>query len=112
LWVNLNTVGQAKAFEDCKLRRVLEAFGFCQNVINQIKVLYSGVESILKVNGGLFAPFKAHRDVRQGCSLATEPLLQQIRVKLHGKCLPNCKKNLILSVYADDVIVMISRQSE
>ncbi len=39
-----------------------------------------------------------------------EPLLHQIRTKLHGICLPNCKDNLILSAYADDVIVMISRQ--
>ncbi len=48
--------------------------------------------------------------IRQGCSLsgmlyslAIEPLLHQIRAKLHGICLPNCKDNLILSAYADDV---------
>ncbi len=45
-------------------------------------------------------------------SLAIEPLLHQIRAKLHGICLPNCKDNLILSAYADDVIVMISRQGD
>ncbi len=37
-------------------------------------------------------------------SLAIEPLLQQIRAKLHGICLPNCENNLIVSAYADDVI--------
>lgn len=118
----LISLDQEKAFdrvEFCYLWRVLEAFGFCQNFINHIKVLYSGVESILKVNGGLCAPFKAHRGVRQGCSLsgmlyslAIEPLLQQIRVKLQGICLPNCKNNIILSAYADDVIVMVNRQSD
>ncbi len=118
----LISLDQEKAFdrvEYCYLWRVLEAFGFCQNFINCIKVLYSDVESILKVNGGLCAPFSVHRGVRQGCSLsgmlyslAIEPLLQQIRAKLHGICLPNCENNLILSAYADDVIVMISRQSD
>lgn len=69
----LISLDQEKAFdciEHCYLWRVLEAFGFCQNFINHIKVLYSGVGSILKMNGGLCAPFKAHRDVRQGCSLS------------------------------------------
>lgn len=118
----LISLDQEKAFDRVEHRylwRVLEAFGFCQNFINCIKVLYSGVESILKVNGGLCAPFKVQRGVRQGCSLsgmlyslAIEPLLQQIRVKLYGLCLPNCVKNLTLSAYADDVIIMISRQSD
>lgn len=118
----LISLDQEKAFdrvEHCYLWRVLEAFGFSQNFINSIKVLYSDVQSILKVNGGLCAPFSVHRGIRQGCSLsgmlyslAIEPLLQQIRAKLHGICLPNCKKNLILSAYADDVIVMITRQSD
>ncbi len=118
----LISLDQEKAFdrvEHCYLWRVLEAFGFCQNFINCIKVLYSDVESILKVNGGLCAPFSVHRGVRQGCSLsgmlyslAIEPLLQQIRAKLHGICLPNCENNLIVSAYADDVIVMINRQSD
>lgn len=115
----LISLDQEKAFdrvEHCYLWRVLEAFGFCQSFINYIKVLSSDVESILKVNGGLCAPFKAQRGVRQGCSLsgmlyslAIEPLLQQIRGKLHFICLPNCKSNFILSAYAD---VMISRQSD
>ncbi|KAI7804376.1 pol-like protein [Triplophysa rosa] len=42
---------QEKAFdrvEHVYLWRVLEAFGFCKKFINQVKVLYSDVESILK----------------------------------------------------------------
>lgn len=118
----LISLDQEKAFdrvEHCYLWKILESFGFCQKFIDFIKVLYSGVESILKINGGLCPPFKAHRGVRQGCSLsgmlyslAIEPLLQRIRTKLHGICVPNCKENLILSAYADDVIIMISRQSD
>ncbi len=95
----LISLDQEKAFDrvvHCYLWRVLESFGFCQKFIDCIKVLYSGVESILKINGGLCAPFKVYRGVRQGCSLsgmlyslAIEPLLHQIRTKLHGICLPN-----------------------
>jgi len=54
-------ISQEKAFdrvEHCYLWRVREAFGFCQNFINCIKVLYSDVKS---------SPFSVHRGVRQGC---------------------------------------------
>lgn len=65
-------------------------FGFCQKFIECIKVLYSGIESILKVICGLCARFNVYRGVMQGCSLsdvfyylAIEPLLLHIRAKLH-----------------------------
>lgn len=116
----LISLDQEKAFdrvEHCYLWKVLEAFGFCQDFVAYIKVLYSDVESILKVNGGLCAPFKVFRGVRQGCSLsgmlyslAIEP--QQIWAKLHGISLPIGSSNLTLSAYADDVVVMISRQDD
>lgn len=84
-----------------------------------MKVLYSDIQSILKVNGGLCAPFGARRGIRQGCSLsgmlyslALEPLLQQIRMKLHVISLPNVKGNFVLSTYVDDIIVMICKQSD
>ncbi|KAI7804071.1 pol-like protein [Triplophysa rosa] len=118
----LISLDQEKAFdrvEHVYLWRVLEAFGFCKKFINQVKVLYSDVESILKVNGGLCAPFGARRGIRQGCplsgmlySLAIEPLLQQIRLKLHGIILPNCSSSFVLSAYADDIVVMVSRQND
>ena len=62
----------------------------------KIQALYGGIECILKFNGNLSAPFRACRGVRQGCALSgilyalsLEPLL--------------CK--IILSAYADDVVV-------
>ncbi len=94
----LISLDQEKAFDRCGALlplEVLESFVFCQKFIDCIKLLYSGVESILKINGGLCAPFKVNRGIRQGCSLsgmlyslAIEPLLHQIRAKLHGICLP------------------------
>ncbi len=38
-------------------------FWFLPKVYDCIKVLYSGVESILKINGGLCAPFKVYKVV-------------------------------------------------
>jgi len=124
--LNLNcgfiSLDQEKAFdriEHCFLWKVLNAFGFSESFINYIKVLYNGVESILKVNGGLCTPFTVFRGIRQGCalsgmlySLAIEPLLNQIRCKLQGVILPKCKNKFILSAYADDVTVCINGQSD
>lgn len=45
-------------------------------------------------------------------SLAIEPLLQQIKQKVCGLCLPSCKNNIVLSAYADDVMVLISGQND
>ena len=64
-----------------------DTFGFNSGLIDlKIHVLYSDIESVLKINGGLSAPFKVGRGVRQGCSLsgmlysmAIEPLLHKLR---------------------------------
>ena len=34
-----------------------------------IRVFYTDIASVLKINGGLSAPFNIQRGVRQGCSL-------------------------------------------
>ncbi len=107
----LISLDQEKAFDRVEhfyLWKTLEAFGFKQDFIKMVQVLYSEVESVLKINGGLCAPFQVKRGVRQGCalsgmlySLAIEPLLQQIRGKINGLHLPNCisTKNVCLSAY-------------
>lgn len=109
------SLDQEKAFDRVEhnyLWKTLAAFGFCQDFVEMIKMLYTDVESVLKVNGGLCSPFTVGRSVRQGCSLsgmlyalAIEPLLQLIRVLLNGLNMPvfNCNH---LSAYADDVVVM------
>ena len=48
----------------------MEKFGFIAGFIAKIKVLYSEAESVLKFNGGLCAPFRVCRAVRQGCALS------------------------------------------
>ncbi len=84
-----------------------------------LKILYSDIESVIKINGGLCAPFKVSRGIRQGCSLsgmlysiAIEPLLQQIRKRLDGLRVPHCDFNFCLSAYADDVIILVNKQED
>lgn len=47
------------AFERPYLWRTLEAFGFCQDCIDKLKVLYDDVESVLKKNGRLCTLFRS-----------------------------------------------------
>ncbi|KAI3373013.1 hypothetical protein L3Q82_023447 [Scortum barcoo] len=68
---------QEKAFDRVEhnfLWKVMESFGFSAGFIAKIKVLYSDIESVLKINGSLCAPFRVHRGVRQGCALSGDAL--------------------------------------
>ncbi|KAI4890612.1 hypothetical protein NFI96_004370 [Prochilodus magdalenae] len=113
---------QEKAFDRVEhgyLWKVLENLGFSSCFIAMIKVLYSDIESVLKVNGGLCAPFQVHRGIRQGCglsgfmySLAIEPLLCKIREVVSGFRIPDCSTSFCVSAYADDVVVMVGSQTE
>ena len=69
----LISIDQEKAFDRVEhqyLWQTFEAFGFSSGFIAMIKVIYGDIESVLKVNGGLSAPFKVCRGIRQGCSLS------------------------------------------
>ena len=101
------------------LWRVMESFGFNAELIAMIKVLYQNIESVLKFNGGLCAPFKAQRGVRQGCgcsgmlyAISLEPLLCRIRRHIRGFPLPGFDTPVVLAAYADDVIVMTRDQKD
>uniref|UniRef100_A0A8C5D1K3 Reverse transcriptase domain-containing protein n=1 Tax=Gouania willdenowi TaxID=441366 RepID=A0A8C5D1K3_GOUWI len=118
----LISLDQEKAFDRVEhnfLWKVMERFGFSAGFIAKVKVLYSEVESVLKFNGGLCAPFRVCRGVRQGCALSgmlytlsLEPLLHNLRCKLQGLVLPTFKSNIVLSAYADDVVVFIKNQGD
>ena len=118
----LISLDQEKAFDRVEhsfLWKVMEKFGFSAGFIAKIKVLYNKIESVLKFNGGLCAPFRVCRGVRQGCALSgmlyalsLEPLLNKIRSKLQGLFLPGFNGNMVLSSYADDVIVFIGDQKD
>ena len=118
----LISIDQEKAFDRVEhqyLWQTLAAFGFNPGFIAKIQVLYSDIASVLKINGGLSAPFSVQRGVRQGCSLsgmlyslAIEPLLHKLRNDLTGVCFPDCDASFKLSAYADDVIVLVNTQRD
>ncbi|TWW67065.1 Transposon TX1 uncharacterized 149 kDa protein ORF 2 [Takifugu flavidus] len=120
--VGLLSLDQEKAFDRVEhsfLWRTMERFGFSAGLIAMIKVLYRDIESVLKFNGGLCAPFRVHRGVRQGCALSgmlyalsLEPLLIKIRENVQGLVLSGFTGNLVLSAYADDVIVFTRDQQD
>ncbi|KAK3560765.1 hypothetical protein QTP86_019211, partial [Hemibagrus guttatus] len=78
--LGLITLDQEKAFDRVEhqyLWKTLEAFGLSPSLIAMMKVLYQDVESVLKINGGLSAPFKVQRGIRQGCSLSAWTLFKR-----------------------------------
>ncbi len=113
---------QEKTFDRVEhkfLWKVMERFGFNSGFIAMIRVLYNDIESLLKLNGSLCAPFRVHRGVQQGCALSRmlyalslEPLLSKIRTSLDGLFLPSFNSNIVLSAYADDIIVLIKTQND
>ncbi|KAK3532132.1 hypothetical protein QTP86_008571 [Hemibagrus guttatus] len=69
--LGLISLDQEKAFDRVEhqyLWKTLKAFGLSPSLIAMMKVLYQDVESVLKINGGLSAPFKVQRGIRQDCS--------------------------------------------
>lgn len=74
---------------------------------------------MLKINGGLSAPFKVHRGVRQVCplsgmlySLSIEPMLCKVWASIEGLSVKGFNKKHVLSVYADNVIVFVKNQED
>lgn len=118
----LISIDQEKAFDRVEhdyLWKVMKAFGFNSAFSDKIKTLYNDIEGVLKFNGGLCAPFKVHRGIRQGCSLsgmlyalAIEPFLHKLRKELTGLKIPKCDNAIKLSAYADDIVVMTEGQKD
>lgn len=117
----LISLDQEKAFDRVEhkyLWNVFKSFGFPQYFVNIIKMIYNDIESIVKVNGGLSAPFDVQRGIRQGCSLsgmlyskAIEPFLFKLKKVLVGVLL-NGEQKLYLSAYADDIMVVVKGKDD
>ncbi len=88
------SIDQEKAFDRVDhdyLFKVLKSFGFGDQFISYVKLLYFDVSVLIKVGGGISAPVTVTRGIRQGCplsgqlySLAIEPLLCKLRRNLAG----------------------------
>lgn len=120
--IGLISLDQQKAYDRAEFQylwHTLKCFGFSSEFISMVKILYCDIESVLKVNGGLSAPFKVKRGVRQGCpmsgmlySLAIEPFLHTLRAKLKGISLPFCDNRFHLSAYADDICTFVNCEDD
>ncbi|MGH0162989.1 UNVERIFIED_CONTAM: hypothetical protein FKN15_061389 [Acipenser sinensis] len=120
----LVSLDQEKAFDRVDhgfLFRTLEAFGFGPVFISYIKMLYSNIFSLVKMNNCLSQPFPVQRRIRQGCSLSgmlyaisIEPLLHQLRERLAGLAIPALPsaQPVRLSAYADDLNVFVTSDKD
>ena len=111
---------QKKAFDSIDhdyLLKTLQTMGFGEHFVSLIRLLYTDVQSTVKVQSTLTAPLPFERGIRQGCplsgllySIAIEPLLHTIRRNLqnYGMSLPGSDRILTVSAYADDVTVFVS----
>lgn len=110
-FINLD---QEKAFDRVSwsyLINTLKAFGFSENFIRWINILYKDIKSSVIVNNFISKPFPVSRSVRQGCSLSPllyvlclEPLAKKIQdnLSIKGILVPGGQFECKMSLYADD----------
>ncbi|CAM2105599.1 unnamed protein product [Caretta caretta] len=92
----------------------LQAFGFGTQFVSFLRVLYASAECLVRLNWTLTEPVSFGRGVRQGCplscqlyTLVIEPFLFLLRRRLTGLVLREPELWLVLSAYADDVLLVV-----
>ena len=110
-----------KAFDSVShkyLIKVMEAYEFPQEFIDVFRTLYSGLLSVVQVNGFLSQEFQVHRGVKQGdalsCGLfvlAMDPLLRNLsqNINIEGLVIPTSPTESVeikVLAYADDVTII------
>ena len=111
----LLSLDQEKAFDRVDhtyLLELLKTYGFSQNFLKWIRILYTDICSSVLVNGHVSESFNVTRSVRQGCPLspllyvlALEPVLVKIRNDeiIQGCPIPGNRTNPPkLTAFADD----------
>ncbi|XP_072896886.1 von Willebrand factor A domain-containing protein 7-like [Hemitrygon akajei] len=112
------SLDQEKAFDwvdHSFLVCALQAVGLGPHFVARVRLLYSVAECLVKVNGSLAAPIPFRRGVRQGCpmsgqlyAICVEPFLSLLRRRLTGLVLREPDMGVVLSAYADDVLLMMT----
>ncbi|CAM2102579.1 unnamed protein product [Caretta caretta] len=113
----LLSLDQEKAFDRVDygyLLSTLRAFGFGPQFVGFLRVLYASAECLVKLNWTLTELVSFGRGVRQGCplsgqlyALAIEPFLCLLRRRLTVLVLRESELRLVLSAYADDVLLVV-----
>ena len=104
-----------KAFDRVSWKYFFQAlarFGFGDNFIPWIRILYSEPRAAIRVNGHLSEPSNLKRGTHQGCSLSPvllaiciEPLTQMIRDNLSIAGMMKGEEEGTISLHADDTFV-------
>ena len=114
---------QEKAFDRVSRSYMLDtltAFGFNENFLKWIKLLYNDISSSVIVNNHISESFPIKRGVRQGCSLSMplyvicfEPFAHKIRNldDIKGLKIPGSSSEVKLSLYADDSTALLTSDS-
>lgn len=112
------TLDAHKAFDSIEwnyLFYVLKLFGFGENFIKWVKILYFKPKSCVITNNMVSKCFKLHRGVRQGdClspllfNIALEPLAVGLRMHPNIEGIPVGQSESLVSLYADDVLVILN----
>ncbi|CAM2106800.1 unnamed protein product [Caretta caretta] len=96
------------------LLSTLQAFGFGPQFVDFLRVLYASAESLVRLNWTLTEPVSFGRGVQQGCpllgqlyALVIDPFLCLLRRRLTGLVLWEPELRLVLSAYADDVLLVV-----
>ncbi|CAM2120088.1 unnamed protein product [Caretta caretta] len=113
----LLSLDQEKAFDRVDhgyLLSTLQAFGFGSQFVGFLWVLFASAECLVKLNWTLTEPVSFGRGVWQGCplsgqlyTLAIEPFLCLLRRRLTGLVLQEPELRLVLSAYADDMLLVV-----
>ncbi|KAG6926333.1 hypothetical protein G0U57_012244, partial [Chelydra serpentina] len=118
----LLSLDQEKAFDRVDhgyLLGTLQAFGFGPQFVGFLQVLYAAAECLVRLNWTLTEPVSFGQGVRQGCplsgqlyALAIEPFLCLLRWRLTGLVLRELELRLVLSAYADNVLLVVQDPSD
>ncbi|CAM2113208.1 unnamed protein product [Caretta caretta] len=118
----LLSLDQEKAFDRVNhgyLLGTLQVFGFGPQFVRFLRVLYASAECLVRLNWTLTKLVSFGRGVQQGCplsgqlyALAIEPFLCLLRRRLTGLVLQEPELRLVLSVYADDVLLMVQNPGD
>ncbi|CAM5082206.1 unnamed protein product [Eretmochelys imbricata] len=113
----LLSLDQEKAFDRVDhgyLLSTLQAFGFGPQFVGFLRVLYTSAKCLVKLNWTLTEPVSFGRGVQQGCplsgqlyALVIEPFLCLLCRRLAGLVLRELELWLVLSAYADDVLLVV-----
>lgn len=93
----------------------LQRFGFGQQFIRWIRLLYSSPQASVRTNNNYSSYFSQNRSTRQGCplspllfALAIEPLAIALRSDPRISGVLRCGRKQRVSLYADDLLLYLS----